>query len=62
MNDYYKSIRAMSEEARLEEAKSLRIHAENLRAHISRHNVFEFDIEKIADEYDNKARILGGLQ
>jgi len=50
MNDYYKTIRAMSEEAR-----SLTNHAESLRA-CSRHSGVEFDLEKIAEEYEEKAR------
>jgi len=50
MNDYYKSIRAMSEEAR-----SLTSHAESLRA-CSRHSGVEFDLFAIADEYEDKAK------
>ncbi|VVB83223.1 Uncharacterised protein [uncultured archaeon] len=58
MNEYYK---------KLEEARSLRLHADNLRAHLSRHNSFEFDIYEVAgrfdekaNEYENQARILEG--
>lgn len=49
MNDYYKSIRAMSEEA-----ISLTGHAESLRA-CSRHSGVEFDLLAKADEYEDKA-------
>ena len=46
MNNYYK---------KLEEAESLRLHANNLRAHASRHNTFEFDLEARAEEMELKA-------
>ena len=47
MNNYYK---------RLEETKSLRMHANNLRAHVSKHNSFEFDIEEVANRFEDRAR------
>ena len=49
MNNYYK---------RLEETKSLRMHANNLRAHVSKHNSFEFDIEEVANRFDDRAYYL----
>ncbi|VVB82715.1 Uncharacterised protein [uncultured archaeon] len=49
MNNYYK---------RLEEAKSLRIHANNLRAHASKYNTFEFNMEEVAGRFDERAESL----
>lgn len=37
-----------------DEAESLKLHASNLRAHISRHNCFEFDMKERLEEIETR--------